>query len=262
MVNRAGDFLALHRPGSPLLLPNAWDLGSAKILAHLGFAALATTSSGFAATLGRLDGRVPREEVLAHAAAVVAAVDIAVSADLENGYGHRPEDVASTAEAAVATGLAGFSIEDWSGESIYPSDLAAARVEAAVEAAAGRAVVTARAENFLHGVSDLGDTVARLQRYALAGADVLYAPGIVRPTDIAAVVGALDKPVNVLLLERGPSCAELAELGVSRISLGGSLAYAALGTIVAAAGELLAGSPPGFWALAANGRKAAQEAFD
>ena len=175
-------FLDLHRPGHPLLLPNPWDAGSARILAALGFQALATTSSGFAATLGRPDGSVTRDEALDHAAAVVAAVDVPVSADLENGFADDPSGVADTVTRARATGLAGCSIEDSTGrddDPIYHAALAAERVAAAVQAAGDDFVITARAENHLHGRDDLADTIARLQSFQDAGAHVLYAPGVI-----------------------------------------------------------------------------------
>src|SRR5580704_4151784 len=188
---KAARFLGLHRKGSPLLLPNPWDQGSARVLAALGFAALATTSSGFAATLGRLDGSVSRDEALTHAAVIVAATPLPVSADLENCFADDPAGVARTVTLAAATGLAGCSIEDFSGTAIYDAALAAERVAAAAEAAhAGpvRLVLTARAENYLHGRPDLADTIARLQAYQAAGADVLYAPGLTRLADIRQVV--------------------------------------------------------------------------
>ncbi|HJQ41600.1 MAG TPA: isocitrate lyase/phosphoenolpyruvate mutase family protein, partial [Jatrophihabitantaceae bacterium] len=219
MSSRADDFLALHRAGSPLLIPNPWDAGSARVLAGLGFRALATTSGGFAATLGRLDGDVSRTEALKHAAAIAAAVDVPVSADLENGFADEPEDVAATVRDAAATGLAGCSIEDWSGAAIYPAELAAARVSAAVDEAHGgdnRLVITARAENFLRGNDDLGDTIARLQSFDAAGADVLYAPGLTDLEQIRTVVAEVSKPVNVLLLKGGPTVAELTDAGVHR----------------------------------------------
>jgi 2-methylisocitrate lyase-like PEP mutase family enzyme len=178
---KAARFLELHRPGNPLLLPNPWDQGSARLLASLGFQALATTSSGFAATLGRLDGAVSRDEALAHAAAVVAATELPVSADLENGFADDPAIVALTVVLAVETGLAGCSLEDFTGnedEPIYDIGLAVERVAAAAEAAhAGpvRLVLTARAENYLYERPDLADTITRLQAYQAAGADVLYA---------------------------------------------------------------------------------------
>ena len=171
------EFLDLHRPGSPLLMPNAWDAGSARVLAHLGFEALATTSSGFAATLGRPDGSVTREEALAHGAALAAAVAVPVSADLENGFGAIPGEVAETARGAREAGLAGFSIEDYSGnddDPIYPLELAAERVAAAARVAhegSAKLVLTGRAENHIHGRDDLDDTIRRLKAYEEAGAD-------------------------------------------------------------------------------------------
>src|SRR5215469_3439185 len=184
-ADKARRFLDLHRAGEPLLLPNPWDLGSAKLLAYLGFEALATTSSGFAASLGRNDGKVSRDEALVHAAVIVAATDLPVSADLENGYAHEPEAVAQTIRLGIEVGLAGGSVEDFTGadeDPIYDRQAAVDRIAAAAEAAhAGpvRFVLTARAENYLHGRRDLADTIARLQAYQEAGADVLYAPRVV-----------------------------------------------------------------------------------
>lgn len=260
----ADDFRALHVPGDPLLLPNPWDVGSARVLTALGFRALATTSSGFAATLGRLDGNVTRDEAIGHGGAIAAAADVPVSADLENGFAHDPAGVAETIRAAVTVGLAGCSIEDFSGDDddpIYDADHAAERIAAAVEAADGRLVLTARAENYLHGREDLADTIARLQRYQEAGADVLYAPGIVDADDIRAVVEAVDRPVNVLALAAAPPVPELAGLGVARISVGGAFAFAALGALVEAGRELLGPGTYGFWNNAGTGRKIAGEAF-
>jgi 2-methylisocitrate lyase-like PEP mutase family enzyme len=257
-------FLDLHRPGDPLLLPNPWDAGSARILATLGFRALATTSSGFAATLGRPDMSVTRDEALGHAAAIVAATGLPVSADLENGFADDPEGVAATVRAAVDAGLAGCSIEDATGRAddpIYDAALAADRVAAAVEAAAGRLVVTARAENFLHDRPDLADTVDRLQRFQQAGAHVLYAPGVVERSALRDLLGAVDRPVNVLALPSAPPVAELAELGVARISVGGAFAFAAYGGLVAAARELQEQGTYGFWAAAGAGRTVAGPAF-
>ncbi|HEV7204787.1 MAG TPA: isocitrate lyase/phosphoenolpyruvate mutase family protein [Jatrophihabitans sp.] len=264
MTLLADQFRSLHRPGDPLLLPNPWDVGSARILSTLGFRALATTSSGFAATLGRPDTFVTRDEALAHAAAIVAATDVPVSADLENGFADDPAGVAETARRAVAAGLAGFSIEDATARAddpIHDAALAAERVAAAVEAAAGRAVVTARAENHLHGRDDLADTIARLQSFQDAGADVLYAPGLTTADQIRAVVASVDRPVNVLALPGTPPVAELADLGVARISVGGAFAFAALGGLVAAATELRERGTYGYWAAAKSGRAAAGEAF-
>src|SRR3954447_14753706 len=184
--DKASLFLSLHQPGNPLLMPNPWDLGSARLLVAAGFQALATTSSGFAATLGRLDGSVTRDEAIEHAAALVDAVEVPVSADLENCFADDPAGVAVTVEQAIAAGLAGCSVEDFNGDRnsdtpIYDAGLARERVVAAVEAAHRgpvHLVLTARAENYLHGRADLSDTIARLQSYEEAGADVLFAPGI------------------------------------------------------------------------------------
>jgi 2-methylisocitrate lyase-like PEP mutase family enzyme len=263
----ADRFLALHRPGQPLLLPNPWDAGSARILASLGFEALATTSSGFAATLGRPDGAVTRTQAIGHAAEIVRATPLPVSADLENGFADDPKGVAATVAAAIGAGLAGCSIEDYSGRSddpIYEDSLAAERVAAAADAAHSgprRLVLTARAENHIRGRDDLADTIARLQRYAEAGADVLYAPGLSRPGDIRDVVRSVDRPVNVLAVPDAPPVAELAALGVARISVGGAFAFAALGALVEAARELQTAGTYGFWRDAAIGGQAARAAF-
>ena len=263
---RARRFERLHTPGRPLLLPNPWDAGSAKLLASLGFQALATTSSGFAATLGRADGSVTRDEALIHAAAIVAATELPVSADLENGFADTAQGVAETVAGAVAAGLAGFSIEDFTGledDPIYPLEVAAQRVAAAAQAAhAGpRLVLTARSENFLHGRADLADTIERLRAYQAAGADVLYAPGLTDAADIRAVVTAVSKPVNVLARPGVPPVAELAALGVSRVSVGGAFAFAALAGALAAAQELRERGTYNFAADAASGSRAAQRAF-
>jgi 2-methylisocitrate lyase-like PEP mutase family enzyme len=266
-VARAARFRELHRPGAPLLIPNPWDAGSARLLASLGFQALATTSSGFAATLGRLDGSVTRDEALGHGATIVAATDLPVSADLENCFAPDPEGVAETARGAVAAGLAGFSIEDFTGDAsqpIYGLAAAAERVAAVVEAAhAGDAklVVTARAENHLHGRDDIRDTIVRLQAYQEAGADVLYAPGPTSARDIAAIVTSVDRPINVLARRGAPTVAELAELGVSRISVGGAFAFAAIAAVVAAGRELLDAGTYGFAERTAEGVAASRTAF-
>src|SRR5580698_64026 len=266
-TEKAARFLELHRPGNPLLLPNPWDQGSAKLLASLGFQALATTSSGFAVTLGRSDGSVSRDEALAHAAAIVSATDLPVSADLENGFADDPDGVAHTVSLAVETGLAGLSVEDFSGrdgEPIYDIGLAADRVAAAAAAAhAGspRLVLTARAENYLHGRPDLADTIARLQAYQAAGADVLYAPGLTSLADIRAVVTSVDRPVNVLTMAGTPEVAELAAAGVRRVSVGGAFAFVAYGALADAARELRERGSYGFLAGAKVGRTAVQAAF-
>jgi 2-methylisocitrate lyase-like PEP mutase family enzyme len=261
-------FLALHVPGRPLLMPNAWDAGSAKLLVSLGFHALATTSSGFAATLGRTDGSVRREEAIAHAHAIVQASPVPVSADLENGFAHDPEGVAQTAGLAVQAGLAGFSIEDYTGDPadpIYDHALATERVRAAAEVAhrtdGAALVLSARAENLLHGRDDIDDTVQRLAAYADAGADVVFAPGLKRRQDIEAVIKAVDRPLSVLALPGVPPVAELASLGVSRVSVGGAFAFAALGAMTHAGRELIERGTYGYWELAAAGREAAVAAF-
>lgn len=240
LSGKAADFLALHVPGTPLLQPNAFDAGSARILQTLGFRAVATTSSGFAATLGRSDGGVSRDEVIAHCRAVATAVDIPVAADSENGYADAPADVAETVRLLTETGLAGCSIEDWSGTEIYDAVLAAERVAAAVEAAhvaPTPLVLTARAENLLRG-GELDDAIKRLQAYQEAGADVLFMPGLRKAEDIRAVVASVDKPVNILVVPGCPPIAELADLGAARISVGGSFAWVAYAAMIDAATEL------------------------
>jgi 2-methylisocitrate lyase-like PEP mutase family enzyme len=266
-TDKAAQFLDLHRPGDPLLLPNPWDQGSARLLASLGFRALATTSSGSAALLGRLDGSVSRDEALAHAAAIVAATELPVSADLENCFADDPGGVARTVALAARVGLAGCSLEDFTGnddESIYAIAQAAERVAAAAQAAhsgAARLVLTARAENYLHGRPDLADTIARLQAYQEAGADVLYAPGLTSLTDIRQVVQAVDRPVNVLAISGAPAVSELAEAGVSRVSVGGAFAFAAYGALVDAAAEFRDKGTYGYLTRSATGRRAVQRAM-
>jgi 2-methylisocitrate lyase-like PEP mutase family enzyme len=266
-AEKARRFLELHHEQRPLLLPNPWDRGSAKLLASLGFQALATTSSGSAATLGVLDGAIGRERALAHSAEIVAAGALPVSADLENGFAEDAAGVAETVRAAIATGLAGCSIEDYSGEDaspIYELAEAAERVAAAAEAAHGGEVpfvLTARAENYLHGRKDLDDTIARLQAYEQAGADVLYAPGLMELDDIRRVVESVGVPVNVLARPGAPSVGELASVGVARVSVGGAFAFAALGALVEAAEELQESGTYSFWERAKVGAKAAQAAF-
>jgi 2-methylisocitrate lyase-like PEP mutase family enzyme len=265
-AGKAARFLELHRGERPLLLANAWDVGSAKLLASLGFQALATTSSGYAASLGRLDYGVSREEALAHAAALVAATDVPVSADLEECFALDAAGVAETVRLALDAGLAGCSIEDWDPreQRLYDIDAAAERVAAAAEAAhAGpvHLVLTARAENHLRGNPDVRDTIARLQAYERAGADVLYAPALDRPGDLRELLAAVELPVNVLARAAAPPVAELAELGVKRISVGGGFAFAAYGAAVKVAGELLGDGTYGFTELSAPGAQAARTAF-
>ncbi|HEX3512070.1 MAG TPA: isocitrate lyase/phosphoenolpyruvate mutase family protein [Solirubrobacteraceae bacterium] len=239
----AARFLELHHGDRPLLMPNAWDAGSARLLESIGFRAIATTSSGFAATLGRLDYAVTRQEALEHAAALAAAVEIPVSADLEDCFATDAAGVSETVRGAVAAGLAGCSIEDWSPREgvLLGIAEAAERVAAAAEAAHGgetRLVLTARAENHLRGVTDLGDTIARLQAYQEAGADALFAPGADSAAEIRELVASVELPVSVLARGGTPAVAELRTLGVSRVSVGGSFAFAALAAAAGAAREL------------------------
>jgi 2-methylisocitrate lyase-like PEP mutase family enzyme len=266
-ADKAARFLALHGGPAPLLMPNPWDAGSAKLLASLGFEALATTSSGFAATLGRLDGAVSREEALAHAASIVAATDLPVSADLENCFADDPVGVATTIRLALDTGLAGCSVEDFGRRPdarIYDARLAAERVATAAEAAhAGpvHLVITARAENHIRGNPDLADTIARLQAYQEAGADVLFAPGVTDLDEVRQLVASVDRPVNVLPGLGAPTVAELGEVGVRRISVGGGFAFAALAGVVDAARELRDQGTYGFRERSRIGLTAARDAF-
>lgn len=262
-TDRAARFRSLHAGPAPLLLANAWDAGTARILAFLGFQALATTSAGHAATLGRHDGTVTRDEAIAHAATLVAATELPVSADLENGFADDPERTAETVRLAVATGLAGCSVEDWDparGE-IYELGLAREKIAAAAEAAQGRLVLTGRAENHIRGVSDLADTITRLQAYQEAGADVLYAPGLVAAEDIRQVVTSVDRPVNVLARPDAPAVAELGRIGVRRVSVGGAFSLVAYGALATAARELLDEGTYGFLAEAGQAT-ALRRAFD
>lgn len=239
----SSSFLDLHVPGSPLLMPNAWDVGSAKILATLGYAAVATTSSGFAATLGRFDGDVHREEAITHAGELAQAVSIPVSADFENGFSDKPQRVAELVALARDAGVAGASIEDHrpgGDDPIYDAALAKERIAAAAEAS-GDLVLTARCENYLHDRRDLADTIARLQSYQEAGADVLFAPGVTDLDEIKTLCAEVDRPVNVLILDTALTPAALAEVGVARISVGGAFAWNAYAGLVEAARGLLDG---------------------
>jgi len=246
MKVKADTFFAFHQAPGAFIIPNPWDRGSARILAHLGFQALATTSMGYAFSVGQRDNSLTREQTLANAADIAAATDLPVNADLENGFGDTPEDAARTIRLTTATGIVGGSIEDASGrdeDPIYDLGLAKARIEAAVAAARAlpyKFTLTARAENYLWGRPDLKDTIKRLQTYQEAGADVLYAPGLKTSEDIAAVVSSVDRPVNVVMGLAGAqlSLEELSKLGVKRISVGSSLQRAALGEFVRAAREM------------------------
>jgi 2-methylisocitrate lyase-like PEP mutase family enzyme len=239
-------FRALHeRPGT-FVIPNPWDIGSARLLADAGFEALATTSAGYAWTRGKPDGGISRDEMLAHCAEIVKATSLPVNADLENCYAHDPAGVAETIRLAGATGLAGASIEDSTGDEakpIYDFDVAVERVRAGVAAnkvAKTPMLICARAENFLNGRKDLADTIRRLQAFEAAGADVLYAPGLSNLDDIRAVVAAVKRPVNVLMGSWNPdlTLAELAATGAKRISVGGGLARSAYAALMRAAADI------------------------
>jgi 2-methylisocitrate lyase-like PEP mutase family enzyme len=247
-ADKARKFRALHERKGCFVIPNPWDIGTARILAGLGFEALATTSAGFAFSLGRRDAEraLTRDETLAHARTIVEATPLPVSADLENGFGHSPEDAARTIRMAGEIGLVGGSIEDATGDKtqpIYDFNLAVERIAAAVEAARTHRfpfTFTARAENFLFGRLDLDDTIRRLQAFEKAGTDVLYAPGLRDIQAIRTVCGAVSRPVNVVMGLKGPafSVDELASAGVRRISVGSAFARAALGGFLRAAREV------------------------
>lgn len=258
--DKARLFAELHVPGQPFIIPNPWDVGTARILAGMGFPALATTSAGFAFTQGLNDGHVTRDQALAHSSAIARRVSVPVSADLENGFAEAPEAVAETYRLAAETGIVGASIEDFSGDDqhpIYDVGLAVDRVEAAVEAvrrAEFPFTLTARCENYLHGRRDLEDTIARLNRYAEAGADVVYAPGLADLESVAAVCKAVAKPVNVLVYGRLAThdVAAFAEAGAARLSLGSLLARHALGHLHRAASELKEAGTFGFTSVLAG----------
>ena len=245
-AQKAAAFRALHDRDKAFIIPNPWDIGTARLLAHLGFEALATTSAGYAFSVGRRDNSVGRKEMIEHVSVIVSATDLPVSADLENGFGDDPETVGETFRLAAAVGLVGGSIEDATGrphDPIYEPDQAVERVRAVVEVARAlpfHFTVTARAENYLVGRRDLRDTIKRLQAYQEAGADVLYAPGLASKDDIAAVVSSVDRPVNVVMGLEGVhlSLTELAALGVKRVSIGSALSRVALGAFLRAAREM------------------------
>ena len=240
MTTSTDRFRSLHADGT-FVMPNPYDLGSARLLAALGFPALASTSSGFAATLGRLDMMVGREELLDHVDALAAATDLPLNVDSERCYAEDLAGVTETVELLAEAGAAGCSIEDWNPAtgSIDPMDVAAERVGAAAAGAAKTGLVlTARCENHLHGISDLDDTITRLQSYIAAGAEVVYAPGLVDLDQIAKLIKAVGVPVNMLILPGGPSVTELGQAGARRISTGGLLSRIAHGAMVAAAERL------------------------
>ena len=233
-------FRALHTEGL-FVMPNAWDIGSARLLVSAGFQAIATTSSGHAASLGKGDMQVTRDELLSHVEALAASVSIPLSVDAERCFADEPDGVAETVDLIAAAGAAGCSIEDFdpAADSIDAIDVATERVAAASDAARQHGLVlTARAENHLHGIDDLDDTIERLIAYRAAGAECVYAPGLVDRGQIERVVKAIEAPVNVLAMRAGPSVAQLAALGVRRVSTGGHLARVAYGALLAAAREL------------------------
>lgn len=244
MSDQVREFRRLHESGC-FVIPNPWDIGSARLLAQLGFPALATTSSGFAWSLGRADNQVTLEEALAHFRAIAAAVAIPVNADFEGGFSIEASGVAQNVLAATATGVAGLSIEDSTGDATQPLfefSLAVDRIRAArsaIDRSGTGVLLTARSEGFIAGRPDLAETIRRLTAYAAAGADCLYAPGLRSIADIAAVVGAVaPKPVNVLVGSDFTTVAELTRVGVRRISVGGALARAAWTGFLAAAREI------------------------
>ncbi|PRC91936.1 isocitrate lyase/PEP mutase family protein [Solimicrobium silvestre] len=239
-------FRALHENKGAFIIPNPWDVGTARLLASLGFESLATTSAGYAFSVGQPDNTIARDEMIAHVAAIVSATDLPVSADLENGFGDTPESVAQTIRLAAAAGLVGGSIEDSTNrpdDPIYGHELAVERILAASEVVRTLPfpfTLTGRAENYMVGRRDINDTIKRLQAYQEAGADVLYAAGLSSKEDIAAVVSSVDRPVNVVMGLQGAqlSLAELSAIGVKRISVGSALSRAALGAFLRAAREM------------------------
>jgi 2-methylisocitrate lyase-like PEP mutase family enzyme len=246
LADKAHAFRDLHRRPGTFVMPNPWDVGSARLLARMGFEALATTSAGLAFSNGRRDGTGTLDETIAHVARLAAATDLPLSADLERGFGDAPRDVARAIRLAAEAGAVGGSIEDATGQTgtpLYDVDFAADRVRAAAEAARDLPhpfTLTARAENFLVGRPDLRDTIARLQAYQAAGADVLFAPGLTTGDEIATVVASVDRPVNIVMGLQGArlTVAELSSLGVRRISLGSALARTAFGAFLRAAEEV------------------------
>jgi 2-methylisocitrate lyase-like PEP mutase family enzyme len=245
-AEKAAAFRALHQRAGAFIIANPFDVGTARLLEHLGFEALATTSSGFAATLGHLDHGVTRDQVIEHVRVLAAATDIPLSADLENGFGDSPDAAAETIRRGAEAGLCGGSIEDSTGRRdapVYEIPHAVDRIRAAAEAAHALPfpfMLTARAENLISGRPDLADTIRRLQAYQEAGADVLFCPGVAKSEDITEVVRSIDRPLNVLIGMPGmtQSLKELEDLGVKRVSVGGALSGAALGGFMRAAREM------------------------
>ncbi len=265
VTEKRATFRTLHESGC-FMLPNPWDVGSARYLASLGFQAIATTSSGFAWSTGRADNHVTREIILAHLREMVAATDLPVNADFENGFGTDPAGVAESVKLVVETGVAGLSIEDSTGDAaspLFPVDIAVARLEAArkaIDESGGDTLLIGRAENFFVGVPDMDDTLTRLKAYAAAGADCLYAPGVQTREQIEAVVAAVGpKPVNVLIGSQSEfTLQELGALGVRRVSVGGALARAAWGGFMRAAQSLANGRFDGFTDAASGAQLNAQ----
>ena len=245
-AEKGAAFAELHKRAGTFIIPNPWDVGSARLFAHLGFEALATSSAGYAFSIGKPDNAVGRDAMLAHAAAVASATDLPVSLDLENGFGDAPEIVAETIRLAAATGAVGGSIEDATqraGDPLYERALAVDRIRAAAEVVRNLPfpfMLTARAENYLAGKPDLKDTIERLQMYQEAGADVLYAPGLANKDDIATLISSVDRPVNVLMGLKGVklTVADVSAIGAKRISVGSGLARCALGAFLRAASEM------------------------
>jgi 2-methylisocitrate lyase-like PEP mutase family enzyme len=253
-LDKGRAFRALHARNRAFIIPNPWDIGTARLLARLGFEALATTSAGYAFSLGQRDNTISRDQMMVHVGDIVSATDLPVSADLENGFGDDPNTVAETIRRAAAAGLVGGSIEDATtrrDQPVYEHAHAVERVRAAVEVTRSLDfpfTLTARAENYLVGRPDLSDTIKRLQAYQEAGADVLYAPGLASKDDIAAVISAVDRPVNVVMGLQGVrlGLAELSAIGVKRVSVGSALSRAALGAFLRAASEMLEHGTFGF----------------
>ncbi|MCZ6588116.1 MAG: isocitrate lyase/phosphoenolpyruvate mutase family protein [Alphaproteobacteria bacterium] len=246
-ASKASAFRALHESDGAFIIPNPWDIGTARILDQLGYKALATTSAGYAFSRGQRDNMIARDEMMSHVSDIVNATDLPVSGDLVNGFGDAPETVAETIRMAAEAGLVSASIEDSTGRAedpLYDIELSVERIRAAVEAAREMPIdlmVTGRAENFLVGHPDLKDTIQRLQAYQDAGADILYAPGLTSMADIATVVREVDRPLNVVMGLKGPqaSLSELADIGVKRVSVGSALSRAALGAFLRASKEMI-----------------------
>lgn len=246
-AEKAQEFVELHKASECFLIPNPWDKGSAKLLEHIGFKALATTGAGYAFSLGKPDLSISAKDMLPYLRSICEATSLPVSADLQNGFGHSPQEAAQTILEAALTGIVGGSIEDASGINdtpIYDISLAKERIQAASEAAKAlpfKFMLTARADNYLHGRPDVKDTIVRLQAYQEAGADVLFAPGIQSIEDIKSIISSIDRPLNIIMGFQGVQLdvTILRELGVRRVSIGGSLARAAYSALIMAGKELL-----------------------